>query len=365
MVVSLAVKTVAEAEAWIAALDLAPNPEGGYYRLSAQVPMPGGGPRPLMTVIYYLLTEQEPRARLHRSSADSVHFHHGGGVLRLHSLGVDGALRRRDLGAVSLERRGGAPEPQVVVAGGSWKGIELVSGSYALISEAVVPGWSPEDHESASRAELAAFPAEAAHALARFVGDGEESGAAEVPARTGPARTGPASALPASEGLLDGPGLADRLGLYAHVEGGFFRETWGATATVNAEVGRRPLANSIYYLLTRDSPLGVFHRNVSDITHFFHSGGPIVYAMIDPEGGWHEVVLGRDRDAGEALSFTCPGGWWKSSQLGSEAEHGLISEIVAPGFDYADQTFATAEVFARRFPALEPRWRPRMPPGER
>lgn len=350
-------KTIAEA--WIAGLELAPNPEGGYYRLSAQVPMPGGGPRLLMTVIYYLLTEEEPRARLHRLDADSVHFHHCGGTLRVHTLGADGALGQRELGTA---RAGGesSPEPQIVVPGGSWKGIELVSGSYALISEAVVPGWSPEAHQSASQADLAMFPAEAAQALAGFVGEG-----AEIGANGGLADSGPASAGSTEDDRLGGPGLVAGLELEAHVEGGFFRETWGSTATVRAEVGPRPAANSIYYLLTRDSPLGVFHRNVSDITHFFHSGGPIAYAMIDPEGGWHEVVLGRDRGAGEALSFTCPGGWWKSSRLIGGAEHGLISEIVAPGFDYADQTLATAELFARRFPALGPRWRPRMPAGER
>ena len=38
------------------------------------------------------------------------------------------------------------------MAGGRWKAIELVEGPWALISEAVVPGWSIQDHASADTA---------------------------------------------------------------------------------------------------------------------------------------------------------------------------------------------------------------------
>jgi len=44
---------------------------------------------------------------------------------------------------------GPAPGPeqslQVVVPGNSWKGFRLIEGNYSLISEAVVPGYLPED----------------------------------------------------------------------------------------------------------------------------------------------------------------------------------------------------------------------------
>ncbi|HGG57487.1 MAG TPA: cupin domain-containing protein, partial [Nannocystis exedens] len=338
----------------IAKLDLRPNPEGGYYRSRGVVPMPGGGPRPLMTVIDYLLTEASPRARFHRISADTLHFHHCGGTLRLHCVADDGLVRSRDLGPFSRSPR---TEPQVALAGGLWKGMELVSGSYALISEAVVPGWCAQDHTSASAADLLRFlstakahrTGENASTIRRFIDDTAK-----------PAKP----AKPANDPVdqpIDGPALIRALDLQAHVEGGFFREVWRASGSVITAAGRRPPANTIYYLLTQNAPLGVFHSNVSSITHFLHSGGPIVYSMIDSEGSWHEVVLGRDRAAGQVLSFTCPGGWWKSSGLATGAEHGLISEIVAPGFVDADRILANAEDFRRRYPELEPHWRPRVP----
>lgn len=146
------------------------------------------------------------------------------------------------------------------------------------------------------------------------------------------------------------------LGLVAHVEGGYFGERWRAAATVATANGARSLASTIYYLLTERAPVGNFHRNLCGITHFFHGGGPIVYTLISPEGEWREVVLGRDLRAGQALVFTCPGGWWKSSHLAPGTPYGLISEIVAPGFDYADQRMADAALFMRLFPQHQARW---------
>ena len=126
----------------IARLALIENPLGGYFRVHHSRAFPGAedGP-PLITVIYYVLTRASPRAQLHRVQADGVHFHHAGGVLRIHSLGP-----ADDYAAELL----GPPDAyQVAVAAGRWKAIELVSGPWALISEAVVPGWMPQLHESA------------------------------------------------------------------------------------------------------------------------------------------------------------------------------------------------------------------------
>ncbi|MEZ4381878.1 MAG: cupin domain-containing protein [Nannocystaceae bacterium] len=338
------------AKAWIAALGLEPNPEGGYFRGYAQRPDPSGAPRPLMTVIYYLLSAEAPRARLHRSSATALHYHHAGGALEIHSVDAAGRHRARTLASPGVA----GAAPQVVVEGGSWKAIELVDGPYALISEAVVPGWIAADHESATPATLATLGDAAA--LRPFVAGASEGGERDR-------FDGRAAAQ--EQGLESAAALVDALGLAAHVEGGFFRETWGASASVRTAAGPRPLANTIYYLLTAASPLGVLHRNVSDITHFFHSGGPLRYAMIDPSGRWHEVVMGRDAAAGQVLAFTCPGGWWKSSRLESGAEHGLISEIVAPGFDYADQTLATAAAMRALCADVAERWRPLLPAAER
>ena len=146
--------------------------------------------------------------------------------------------------------------------------------------------------------------------------------------------------------------LISALGLEPNIEGGFFRQTFESAACVEVKGRRLPLMNTIYYLLTQDSPVGYFHRNKHDITHFYHLGRGAHYLLISPEGGLKEVTLGPDLAAGQCLSFTAPGGCWKSSHLAPGAEFCLISEVVSPGFDYADHEMASLAGFAADFPHL-------------
>jgi predicted cupin superfamily sugar epimerase len=295
-----------EAAGWIAALGLERGPGGEYVRSFDT-------PRLRMT---YALWTADSR-RLAGGAGDRLGFHHAGGVLQVDgSDGSDAVL----LGPPDRFQRG--------VTRGS--ALRLVDGAWALITEIAAPE--------------------------------PLSGAADAVDRWRPAQDEVATAT--ATAMSPGAALVARLGLAPHVEGGYFRELWAASGRVDTAAGPRPLASTIYYLLTSEAPLGRFHRNTSDITHLLHTGGPIVYSLISPEGAWKEVVLGRDPGAGQVLRFTCPGGWWKSSQLPVGALTGLISEIVAPGFDYADHQIADDALFTRLFPRLRPRWAGRVRTGE-
>lgn len=158
---------------------------------------------------------------------------------------------------------------------------------------------------------------------------------------------------------MTGEALIAALGLEPHVEGGYYRELYKGPHhdALTVAGGARRLASTIYYLLTADSPINRFNRNRSDITHFLHAGGPIHYQTISAAGAWQEVVLGRDVAAGQVLAFTCPGGAWKSSHLPAGVAYGLISEVVAPGYEDADWALADAALFERLFPQHRARWR--------
>ena len=70
------------------------------------------------------------------------------------------------------------------------------------------------------------------------------------------------------------------LDLMPHREGGYFRETYRATATVATTRGERSASTAILYLLT-DSEASRFHRLRSDELWFYHAG-----ASAEPGLAW-------------------------------------------------------------------------------
>ncbi len=148
--------------------------------------------------------------------------------------------------------------------------------------------------------------------------------------------------------------LIKQLKLEPHpTEGGYFRRTYASGTTIQRDdQSHRRLLTCIYYLLTDDSPQGCLHRNKSDIIHFHHTGLSIKYTVISDQGNLQEHLLGPNFSQGEQPQLLVRGGDWKQSQLcfNQEDQHhsdpywyGLISEAVAPGFEYEDNEIATTE----------------------
>jgi predicted cupin superfamily sugar epimerase len=143
------------------------------------------------------------------------------------------------------------------------------------------------------------------------------------------------------------------LNLREHIEGGYFYETHRSPTTMITErEGReRPILTSIYYLLTQERPVDHFHKNRSDILHYFHLGEAITYLLLYPDGRLERVKLGNNLEAGEVLQLLVPGGCWKAAIL-ENGDFGLIGEAVAPGFDYRDMELATSAALKSQFSHL-------------
>lgn len=151
--------------------------------------------------------------------------------------------------------------------------------------------------------------------------------------------------------MLSKQQVIERLNLEPHVEGGYFRRTFEASHRdkVLTEVGERFTLTSIYYLLTDESPIGRWHLNQSDILHAYHLGAPIRYYLIYPDGSLQVKTLGADIMMGHELQFVVPGGVWKASEL-VDGEYGLLSEAVAPGFDFTDMQLGKKSDLLQSFP---------------
>ncbi|TVT80756.1 cupin domain-containing protein [Pseudomonas sp. H3(2019)] len=141
----------------VAALDLEPHVEGGYYRRTFQSdrqPMveTAGGRRYAMTSIYYLLTGTSPVGHFHLNKSDIVHYYHVGDAIQYFLIYPDGALKTVVMGNDVTAGQC----LQLHVPGGVWKASQLMAGpgAYGLISEAVSPGFDFADMQLGSRRRL-------------------------------------------------------------------------------------------------------------------------------------------------------------------------------------------------------------------
>ena len=142
---------------------------------------------------------------------------------------------------------------------------------------------------------------------------------------------------------MDKQKLIEQLALQKHpLEGGYFKRTYESTETTETSAGRRKLLTSIFYMLTDDSPIGLLHKNKSDIIHYYQLGSPVEYVVVDPEGHLEVYILGPNIDQGQLLQLTVKGNYWKGSRI-LTGDFSLISEAVSPGFEYQDNVLATDE----------------------
>jgi predicted cupin superfamily sugar epimerase len=126
-----------------------------------------------------------------------------------------------------------------------------------------------------------------------------------------------------------------RLGLKAHPEGGWYRETFRDPRAVEG----RSVSTAIYYLLDVGE-VSEWHRvDAAEIFHWY-AGAPMVIT-ISPNG--HDARaqhLGPALDQGQVPQLVVPAGHWQTAtSLGAWT---LVGCTVAPGFEFAGFEMAPA-----------------------
>ena len=149
-----------KADFWIESLQLAPHPEGGFYRETYRSEglypftdaTPFNGPRAYATAIHYLLQGKDC-SKLHKIHSDELWFFHDGHPLKVHIFPEAGEPSSFTLGL--------APDKgqvvQEVVPRESWFGASLETPedeSYTLVSCVVVPGFDFRDFAFADKKTL-------------------------------------------------------------------------------------------------------------------------------------------------------------------------------------------------------------------
>ncbi|WP_274473863.1 cupin domain-containing protein [Mangrovimonas aestuarii] len=147
-----------QAEQLIKALNLAPHPEGGYYKethrsegLITESSLPDfEGDRNYSTCIYFLLTSDQISA-FHKIKQDEIwHFYQGSPIV-LHTISEDGDHKEYLIGSDIINGQ----TPQLIVPNNHWFAAKLFNpDDYALVGCTVSPGFDFRDFILPSRQEL-------------------------------------------------------------------------------------------------------------------------------------------------------------------------------------------------------------------
>ena len=149
--------------------------------------------------------------------------------------------------------------------------------------------------------------------------------------------------------------LINHLQLQPHPEGGYFKETYRAEESISPEAlpkrftGERSFSTSIYYLL-QQGDRSVFHRIKSDECWHFYEGGTLLIHVIENDGNYYCIKLGKDMAAGETFQFVVPANTWFASEPSPNSSFSLVGCTVAPGFYFADFEIADKENLLPSFP---------------
>jgi|SRR5579871_37326 len=151
-------------------------------------------------------------------------------------------------------------------------------------------------------------------------------GAASLAHRYCPLRMGTSEAERRSRELID------RLGLEV-LPGESGRWTAIARSSVQVELAGRqlPASNTIYYLLTPDRPVNLWHWLEGDDTQVLVEGGPVEYVIVPTAGLPQRFVLGRLED-GHVPVVIAPGGSWKGLRLLEPDTYALMVSTVTPAW---------------------------------
>lgn len=151
---------------------------------------------------------------------------------------------------------------------------------------------------------------------------------------------------------LDQATLIQRFDLQPHPEGGFFRETYRAAATVHRDGTTEPRSAStaIYYLLC-DGAHSSWHRIRSDEVWHFYAGSPLDVHVLDDAG---RLVTHRLGDAlahpGTVFQAVVPAGLWFAAECEDPASFALVGCTVAPGFEFSEFELADARALQDQWP---------------
>ncbi len=147
----------------------------------------------------------------------------------------------------------------------------------------------------------------------------------------------------------------ENLDLIKHPEGGWYRENYRSSEIILKEnlpdrfTGDRSFSTSIYFLLSSDE-FSAFHRIKQDEIWHFYDGSPLTIHIIDEEGNYFDLLLGKEFSENESLQVVVKAGCLFGASLKEENSYSLVGCSVAPGFDFDDFEMPSRTILMKQYP---------------
>lgn len=145
------------------------------------------------------------------------------------------------------------------------------------------------------------------------------------------------------------------LGLKRHPEGGHFKETYRSDEAILNQAlparfsGDRVFSTCIYFLLNQTEFSG-FHAIQQDEIWHFYEGSSLTIHVIDQQGAYAALKLGRDIENGDSFQAIVRAGCWFAAAVNDTGAYALVGCTVAPGFDFADFKMADRNKLSQTYP---------------
>ncbi|MBU2915299.1 cupin domain-containing protein [Reichenbachiella agariperforans] len=152
--------------------------------------------------------------------------------------------------------------------------------------------------------------------------------------------------------MTDLDNLIQTLALVPHPEGGYYKETYRSTDSIQLASpfdGTRNYSTCIYYLLTSET-FSAFHRIKQDEIWHFYQGATIDLHLIHPDGRHELIEIGHDLGMGQVPQYVVPAGVWFAAEVAALDAHALVGCTVSPGFDFKDFELANRADLNATFP---------------
>ena len=142
--------------------------------------------------------------------------------------------------------------------------------------------------------------------------------------------------------------MVQQLGLTAHPEGGWFRETYRAVQTIEVNGQSRSASTGIYFLL-ESGQVSHLHRIDADELWHHYEGHCLRIHVFDAQG-YRSLLLGPLGDGDAHPQHWVPAGAWFGAEVVGADGHALVGCTVAPGFEFHAFELATEDQLLAYWP---------------